>query len=310
MNLDKLIKSDLNLLVTFQILMEERSVSKAAERLHLSQPAVSKTLNRLREQFDDPLFVRKSQGLTPSVKALALYENLPDLLIEVDRFLNAESFNIRDYNGVMRIASCELFIHFLYPLIETCQQEAPSLRLEVVTIGGEFFSNLHDATLDFALHPSVPTIKEEVISAPIQKGKFVCYVNKSHPLAKKEQLTFDEYLEYEHVRAIIPNYRRFGYGIVENTLAAIGDKRRIKFETNFLSLALEMTAKTNCILTLGNKLDSSFGLSDQLVQVRGPEELESVPLVLDLYYDRRIEKSTAHLWMREKIISAVQEVDS
>lgn len=82
MKLNSVTRADLNLLVAFQFLMEEKSVTRAAERLYISQPAMSKTLQRLRDLFDDPLFDRASHGLVPTSRAEALHAQLPQLLHE------------------------------------------------------------------------------------------------------------------------------------------------------------------------------------------------------------------------------------
>ena len=86
----KLIRTDLNLLVALQILLEERNVTRAAERLSVSQPALSKTLQKLRDSFEDELFTRTAHGLVPSPRAEALAQELPALLESVERVLGNE----------------------------------------------------------------------------------------------------------------------------------------------------------------------------------------------------------------------------
>ena len=97
MNLNRLARIDLNLLVALHILLEEGSVSRAADRLSITQPAMSKTLGRLRETFDDPLFVRSKRGIQPTPRALGLAGELKSLLAQVDGLLDAGEFTPAGY---------------------------------------------------------------------------------------------------------------------------------------------------------------------------------------------------------------------
>ena len=99
MNVGKLAKVDLNLLVALHVLIEERSVSKAAARLHVTQPAMSKTLNRLRETFDDPLFARSKRGIQPTPRAEALANELIHVLLDIEGLLDAGEFSPQAFRG-------------------------------------------------------------------------------------------------------------------------------------------------------------------------------------------------------------------
>ncbi|MCZ6830223.1 MAG: LysR family transcriptional regulator, partial [Gammaproteobacteria bacterium] len=109
----QLIRMDLNLLVVLQVLLEERNVTRAAERLSVSQPALSKTLQKLRESFDDELFTRTAHGLIPTPKAEALGAGLPTALLSLDKLLEDEEFDPATYEGAFRIAISPLFAEVL-----------------------------------------------------------------------------------------------------------------------------------------------------------------------------------------------------
>ena len=95
----QLIRMDLNLLVVLQVLLEERNVTRAAERLSVSQPALSKTLQKLRESFDDELFTRTAHGLIPTPKAETLGASLPTALLTLGKLLEDDAFDPASYEG-------------------------------------------------------------------------------------------------------------------------------------------------------------------------------------------------------------------
>ena len=134
MNLSRLAKIDLNLLVALHILLEEGSVSKAASKLSITQPAMSKTLGRLRETFDDPLFVRSKRGVQPTPRALGLAAELKVTLEQIDGLLDAGEFLPVSYKGEITLAISE-YVGFtlLPPLSARLQSSAPKLRLRTIT---------------------------------------------------------------------------------------------------------------------------------------------------------------------------------
>ena len=107
MDIKKLSKIDLNLLVSLQILIEECSVSAAARRMSITQPAMSKTLGRLRDTFNDPLFVRSKRGIQPTPRAQAIAVELPALLAATEALLDAGDFSPNSYKGEITIAISE-----------------------------------------------------------------------------------------------------------------------------------------------------------------------------------------------------------
>ena len=108
MLLEQLGRIDLNLLIILQVLLEERNGSRAARRLHLSQSAVSKALGRLRETFDDPLFVRSAYGLEPTARALSLQQQLQPILLSLDNLIQPPDFDPTTTEREFVIASMDL----------------------------------------------------------------------------------------------------------------------------------------------------------------------------------------------------------
>ena len=152
MNLNRLARIDLNLLVSLHILLEEGSVSRAADRLSITQPAMSKTLGRLRETFDDPLFVRSKRGIQPTPRALGLAGELKSLLAQVDGLLDAGVFTPAGYRGEITLAISENDgFTLLHPLSARLQSSAPRLRLRTITRAERQLAQLASGELDFAI---------------------------------------------------------------------------------------------------------------------------------------------------------------
>ena len=127
----QLSRIDLNLLISLSVLIKEKNVSRAAEKLYLSQPAMSRSLQKLRLVFDDPLFHRESAGLRPTVKALELARHLDPLLESINNFINAEEFDPTSCNRTFAISIPSLMSNTLMlPFIKKVSQLAPNIVIE------------------------------------------------------------------------------------------------------------------------------------------------------------------------------------
>ena len=130
MLLEQLGRIDLNLLIILQVLLEERNGSRAARRLHLSQSAVSKALGRLRETFDDPLFVRSAYGLEPTARALTLQQQLQPILLSLDNLIQPPDFDPANTEREFVIASMDSAFTLFAPLyLSELKRQAPRIRL-------------------------------------------------------------------------------------------------------------------------------------------------------------------------------------
>ena len=152
---------DLNLLVALQILLEEQSVTKAADRLFITQPAMSKTLQRLRELFDDPLFIRSGRGLVPTPRAVELEKQLPVVLSSVSDLVVQSEFDPLAYEGEISIMTAEFIAVQVMPtLTNRLINKAPFMSL---LVRGEFDGKaraLEDGGLDFVIEIARPYSEE------------------------------------------------------------------------------------------------------------------------------------------------------
>jgi DNA-binding transcriptional LysR family regulator len=145
-------KTDLNLLRVFDILMELRSVGRAADRLGLTQSAVSHALARLREQFEDPLFVRTKAGLRPTPRATEIAPAVRDGLSLLRDAVSTVSFDPATTSRVFAISASSYFCVTLLPrVIERARSEAPQAQFSIIAPAHDLFSGINDGTLDLAL---------------------------------------------------------------------------------------------------------------------------------------------------------------
>jgi DNA-binding transcriptional LysR family regulator len=153
MQLKALKRIDLNLLVALQILLEESNVSRAAERLFITQPAMSKTLGRLRDVFSDPLFIRGPHGIRPTPRALELKTALGPILEDIDTLIAPVVFDPSNFIGEVSIAVSEFIGIAIVPLLmKELQNEDPSLRIKTMSRLEHQLDHLADGDFDIAIH--------------------------------------------------------------------------------------------------------------------------------------------------------------
>ena len=183
MNLGRLARIDLNLLISLHILLQEGSVSRAADRLSITQPAMSKTLGRLRETFDDPLFVRSKRGIQPTPRALGLAGELKSVLTQIDALLDAGDFSPAAFRGEITLAISE-YVGFtlLPPLSARLQSNAPRLRLRTITRAERQLDQLANGELDFAIQIQREEYPPEYSVSPLAASPLAIFVRQDHPL--------------------------------------------------------------------------------------------------------------------------------
>ena len=148
-----LARIDLNLLIALQVMLEERNVSRAAQRLFITQPAMSKTLSRLREVFGDPLFTRSSHGMRPTPRALELARDLEPVLRGIQGLLTGQEFDPAVYRGEITVAISEYIgVWLLPPLIQRLAFLSPHLTVKTITRVEHQLDQLAVGDLDFVVH--------------------------------------------------------------------------------------------------------------------------------------------------------------
>ena len=232
----KLIRTDLNLLVALQILLEERNVTRAAERLSVSQPALSKTLQRLRDAFEDELFTRTAHGLVPTPRAETLARELPALLEGLEQILGNEDFNPTTYGGSFKLLLPPILSEALLPgLMAELHGAAPNVQIITAEVSPNYQEQLKKGEADFAAFVALD-IERDILAEPIAAIAPRCYMGVGHPLASKEEFNLQDFLGFPHLRLYLPGLTRENTSMVDDVLGQYGVHRSISLETTQFAL--------------------------------------------------------------------------
>jgi DNA-binding transcriptional LysR family regulator len=298
---------DLNLLRVFDAVARERHVTRAAERLHLSQPAVSNALSRLRQALGDELFLRRPGGVEPTALALSLAGPVAEALDRIaDALSSGAPFDPATSARVFPVAFSEYAEAVLAPpLLGRMAREAPRCLLavrhadrtnwEALLAGGE-------ATLAVAVLPEPPAIYTRLRLLP---EAFCTLMRAGHPLAGGE-LTAERFVSVPHVLHS-PNGSRDG--ALDAVLAEAGHPRRLGAVVAHLAAVPEILARTDMVITLSARLAREMAArSHGGLAVRDPP-VEVRHTRLSLVFHRRFEADSGHAWLRRLILAVAREVE-
>ena len=314
MNLQKLSRLDLNLLVALQALLEERSVTRAAERLFVTQPAMSRILQRLRDQLDDPLFTRRGNVLVATPRAEELALHLPKLLDGILAIIACEEFDPATYEGEISVAIPEFFAFELAPHItRRMSTMAPGLTLSLSSdTDSSVEQELAQGVLDFAIDLD-RDFGEELQTRPLTQVTPAIWMRSGHPLASQSELSLDDILAYPFVQYYLLIAKRVSANTsarFDRTLAEMGRKRRKALVTNQLMTAMETVQRSDALMVA-----TQYGLSTEreffdIAQRPFPSDLPhqgNIPFVLVQH--RRTSHSAVHSWLADILIESVHDMD-
>lgn len=294
-------KADLNLLVVLSALLEERSVTRAALRVGMSQPAASRALARLRELFADAILVDGPGGYVPTARASELLPLLRNVLTGVADLLDERIFDPAKAVGSVRLLMLDLEAAVLAPpLIERLRDQAPALDLEIVPPGPRPLESLDRDTVD-ALIGVVEDAPAGIRKRKLYGDRFVTMLRGAHPAAGKK-LALKRYLELDH---IVVSVTGAGRAWVDEVLARSGKQRRVKVRVPSFFAALEIAARSDLIMTLPVSLAQTA--ADMGRFVMSPPPLDMGSLVMSLAWHARHQDSPRHAWLRGIIVQAAAE---
>jgi DNA-binding transcriptional LysR family regulator len=293
MRTTQLRQADLNLLVVFVVLAEERSVSRAARRLALSQPAVSRALQRLRETFHDELLLRAPQGYELTSQGRRVLDELETLLPRVDRLLSGPTFDPDTEVANFRIAGTDNATHILCPLL--CREVLPGGRkitLDFSPMGEATFAALERGRLDLVLNAEDGNTPAHFTKEIIFEDRFVCVVAKESSYTRRIKLK--QYLDAQHIGVSVLGALPT---IPEQRLASIGAERRIAVRVPYFTTAMRSVAGTQLIATVPERLARQEAPDPRLRLVSPPPELRGFAYLM--VWHPRVDSDAAHAWLRD-----------
>lgn len=290
----KLSQVDLNLFVVFDTVFTEQNLTRAAEILHITQPAVSNALNRLRETVGDPLFVRTARGMRPTPVAQNLIEPVRAALRQFESCLQSrDTFDPASANRVFRINAGDIAEPMFLPaLARHFERHCPGLRLEVLFVDrGEAPVEMAAGNLDIAI--DAPLLSHaELNSIRLLRDDYVCALRRDHPLAR-EPLTLESYLSLQHVHI---SSRVRGAGHVDLALRALGQRRNIAVRLQHYVAAQAVVAATNFALSAPRRMVAQWDVAML------PLPFETQAQELNLFWHKSAEDDPANRWLRETLL--------
>ncbi len=305
MDIKDLARVDLNLLLALQVLLEERSVSRAAERLNITQPAMSKTLSRLRSTFDDPLFTRSSRSIQPTPRALDLAYDLQEVLGNVVRLLDVVEFDPAAFSGEFTIALSEYIGATLLPnLVQRLHEQAPQLSIRTITRVDNQLDQLANGQLDFAIHIRRGHYPADFTVEALGSSPPAILVREAHPLTQGE-ITWERLAAYPLISLYISELDKSEIAQTSNTYLRARDPEQAAFETSHLLTALEVIRSTDYFLRGPEFVTRNRAATEGIVALPLPAGSE---YTMDYVMVRhaRTANSPLHHWLWQEILSVIQ----
>ncbi|GAB2849471.1 LysR family transcriptional regulator [Actinoallomurus bryophytorum] len=285
-------KLDLNLLVSLDVLLQEQSVGAAAARLHLSEPAMSRTLARIRKALGDPVLVRSGRAMVPTPRALAIHAEVHELVerastVFTERALDLatldRTFTFQADDSVTAVAAAALLARM--------RGEAPGVSIRSLPEGAADSGALREGRIDLEIGV-IADRSPDVVVEPLLHDPGVGVVRAGHPLLTGE-ITLARFAAAEHLTT---SRRGRLEGPIDAALAAHGLRRRVVASAPSFSSALLILLTTDLVGRAGRRLHAPLIDRLGLVAFDFPIDVPSVPLAMA--WHRRYDTDAAHVWLR------------
>lgn len=298
-----LLKLDFKLLLVLRALLEERNVTRAGERVMLSQSATSHALSRLRQVFDDALLVRCGQDMLLTSRAEALIEPLQNILINIEHLIQPPIFDPKTAKGTIHIAASDYTTCVILPsVVQRIEKEAPHLNLVCQHWSSESFDLLKDGTLDIGFVAFSILQDQQFQFQELFTEDFVCVVRADHPLLD-QGLTLESFVAYSHALVSIPKTSK---GYIDRALETLGMQRRVMLKVAHFFAAPLIVAQSNLILVTPRRVATLFAQFANLAILESPIKMQSYGY--GQIWHPRHQNDLQHIWLRKLIASEAQKL--
>ncbi|MGB1808050.1 MAG: LysR family transcriptional regulator [Porticoccaceae bacterium] len=305
---------DLNLLVYLDVLLRECNVTRAAEELGISQPAMSNSLRRLRDLFGDPILVRTSDGMTPTDRALELQPMVRKVLSAAEQaILPKTEFEPMESNRIFRIMASDYTESTLLPvLLRQLRKQAPNIRLDIMTPSDVSFHDVERGKVDMVIN-RFDSLPQSFHQVHLWDDSFSCVMSANNPV--KDRWSLESYLSSKHIWVsktgmgvgvgMTPDdVQRLGW--VDEALSKQGVKRDISLFTRHYQVALLLAEQDDLIVTIPSMSAKSIANSDKVVILDPPFEIERMRL--KMVWSPLLQHDPGHRWLRQLIKSVSVEI--
>jgi DNA-binding transcriptional LysR family regulator len=296
-------KYDLNLLPVFVALMEERSVTRAAERLGITQPALSNALNRLRDMLRDPLFIRERYGMKPTQMAEELAPVIGGMLASIDDvILGQQNFDPAQATRLFTVAPNSYVEFVLIPaIVAQLRERASGIKLRLIPFGNDLIeTGAMSGATELVLGRIIDPPDNMVVQHLMDDG-LACVVRADHPDVS-DALSQEQYERLKHVNVLPPGRMRAG---LFQALEQRGLKREVAVSvTHFLAVP-EIVAVTDYCATLPSLICQRLARDPRLKVLPAPVDLGTFPV--EMAWHVRYRHDPAHRWLRSLISEAAKD---
>ncbi|MDD2545237.1 MAG: LysR family transcriptional regulator [Burkholderiaceae bacterium] len=306
---------DLNLLRVFDEVMAERSLTRAAHKLSLTQPAVSNALRRLRDALNDELVVRSGQGIEPTPRALALWPPVREALTHLQECLAPGAFDPASASCSFVLAMADATAATLIPpLVKILESEAPGVSLRVLPLTTrDPRPLLENGQVDVAVGYFPAALADLTASVQaghlvgfdsrrLYHGHYLCVMRQGHPLAAPGALTLDRFCAARHM---LVSFSGRPYGFIDEALASLGRQRRVALTVNQFFTAGRVVAETDMLTVLPEHFIPVTGIADELAQCALPFD---VPVVhVDALWRSKGPQQAARHWLLQALTRSARQ---
>ena len=293
---------DLNLLVALDALLAERSVSRAAVRLRLSQPAASALLARLRELFGDPLLLRSARGMLPTPRALELLGPVKRVLDEIDALVQPRSaFDPASALHSFTLSASDYVEYALLPtLVDYLERKAPGVRLAVRPLDVQTVATqMESGEVDLCI-TGLQNAPAGLHTQPLYIERMVSVVRRNHP-GIGARLTLEKFCSLEH---ILVSVRGSSFSArIDEALAALGRKRRVRLAVPHFLLVPEIVARSDMISALPERLARGYARKLRILE----PPLDIPGFTVGQIWHERNQREPAQQWLRKLLLELAQK---
>ena len=291
----KIKDTDLNLFIAFDVIYTEKNLTKSGQVLGITQPAVSNALARLRDLFNDELFIRTSRGMIPTPVANQLIGDIRNALSLIQNTISvSEKFAPSTAEMTFKISIGDTSEYRLLPLlIKELAEIAPKVKVETyLTARKDAPRELASGAIDFSIDPPLQS-DQHLKHEKIYQEDYVMIVREDHPILKKQKITIEDYLDLSHIH--ISN-RKTGMGHVDMTLYKLGLTRDIYLRAQHFLVAPYIVEQSDMAITT----TKGFAVDRNLAWRELPFDID--PLVLHLYWHENNDNESSSKWMRDLML--------
>lgn len=307
---------DLNLLKYLDVLLREKNVTRAAEQLGITQPAMSNGLKRLRELFGDPLLIRTSEGMTATDRGRELQPQVRQIIAQTEVMITPEEeFRPVASRRVFRIMTSDYAEATLVPhIVRRLREEAPMVVLDFLTPSDVSYPDMEQGRVDMAIN-RFNEIPQSFHQVTLWRDSFSCLLNRDNPIV--DHFDLDAYLSAQHIWVSKTGFgvgfgmnpeKLGGLGWIDQALERLGKNRKISIFTRHYQMPALLAMNNDLVATLPSRVARMQAQNSRLVIKEPPFEIPEFEL--KMAWSPLLHHNAAHRWLRKLIQEEAEKINS